>query len=235
MKKLIVYIIWSWYFKTVCINEFYTFICKEYNSENFEICTSQTLRNSLSETGLKNKITIYLLTAGILVLFGYLLYKCIRLWKSIFKKCTHNMVTTWADIYAETNGAQEELSTFLKKSGNFSFQRQPVSWILGKLHECNFQWFIILEIHYTDPNLSLVSSVQFTQSYPTLCDLMKCSTPGFPVHHQLPELAQTYVHWVSDAIQPSHPLSSPSSPAFNLSQYQDLFQFWFYLQSISKI
>ena len=53
---------------------------------------------------------------------------------------------------------------------------------------------------------------------------MDWSTPGFPVHHQLPELAQTHVHWVSDTIQPSHPLSSPSPPAFNLSQNQGLFQ-----------
>jgi len=56
----------------------------------------------------------------------------------------------------------------------------------------------------------------------TLCDPMDCSTPGFPVHHQLLELAQTHVR-VSDAIQPSHPLSSPS-PAFNLSQHQGLSQ-----------
>ena len=62
-----------------------------------------------------------------------------------------------------------------------------------------------------------VSSV--TQSCLTLCDPMDCSTPGFPVHHQLQELAQTHVHRVSDAIQPSHPLSSPSPPAFNLSQH----------------
>ena len=53
---------------------------------------------------------------------------------------------------------------------------------------------------------------------------MDCSMPGFPVHHQLPELAQTHVHWVSDAIQPSHSVSSPSPPAFNLSQCQGLFQ-----------
>ena len=53
---------------------------------------------------------------------------------------------------------------------------------------------------------------------------MDCSTPGLPVHHQLLKLAQTNVHWVSDAIQPSHPLSSPSTPAFNLSQNQGLFQ-----------
>ena len=70
-------------------------------------------------------------------------------------------------------------------------------------------------------------SVQFssvTQSCLTLCDHMDCSTPGFPVHHQLPELTQTHVHWVSDAIQSSHPLSSPSPPAFNLSQHQGLFR-----------
>ena len=61
------------------------------------------------------------------------------------------------------------------------------------------------------------------QSFPTLCDPMDCSTPGFPVYHQFPELAQTHVHRVSDAIQPSHPLSSPSPPAFNLSQNQSFF------------
>ena len=69
---------------------------------------------------------------------------------------------------------------------------------------------------------SSVSSV--AQSCPTLCDPMDCSMPGLPVHHQLPELAQTYVHQVSDAIQPSHPQLSPSPPAFNLSQHQGLFQ-----------
>ena len=70
-------------------------------------------------------------------------------------------------------------------------------------------------------------SVQFssvTQACPILCDPMDCSAPGFPVHHQLLELAQTHVHWVSNAIQPSYPLSSPSPPAFNLTQHQGLFQ-----------
>ena len=68
----------------------------------------------------------------------------------------------------------------------------------------------------------LFSSV--AQSCPTLCDPMDCSTAGLPVHHQLMELAQTHVHRVSDDIQPSHPLSSPSPPAFNLSQRQGLFE-----------
>ena len=63
---------------------------------------------------------------------------------------------------------------------------------------------------------------------------MDCSTPGLPVHHQLPELAQTHVHGVSDAIQPSHPLSSPSPPAFNLSQHQGLFKWVSSLQQLAK-
>ena len=62
------------------------------------------------------------------------------------------------------------------------------------------------------------------QSCPTLCDPMNRSTPGLPVHHQLPEFTQNHVHRVSDAIQPSHPLSSPSPPAPNPSQHQSLFQ-----------
>ena len=72
-----------------------------------------------------------------------------------------------------------------------------------------------------------LQSVQFSsvaQSCPTLCDPMNCSTPGLPVHHQLPEFTQTHVHRVGDAIQLSHPLSSPSPPAPNPSQHQSLFQ-----------
>ena len=71
------------------------------------------------------------------------------------------------------------------------------------------------------------SSVQFisvAQWCPTLYDPMDCSMANFSVHHQLLEPTQTHVHWVSDAIQPSHPLSSPSPPTFNLSQHQSLFQ-----------
>ena len=79
------------------------------------------------------------------------------------------------------------------------------------------------------PNESVpgISSVHFSsvnQSCPTLCDPMNCSTPGLPVHHQLPEFTQTHVHRVSDAIQPFHPRLSPSSPAPNPSQHQSLFQ-----------
>ena len=78
-----------------------------------------------------------------------------------------------------------------------------------------------------------------TLSRVRLCNPMDCSTPGLPVHHQLPEFTQTYVHWVSDAIQPSHPLSSPSPLAFNLSQHQGLvshirwLKYWSFSFSIS--
>ena len=74
------------------------------------------------------------------------------------------------------------------------------------------------EFQFCTPQFS-----SFTQSCPTLCDPKDCSTRGFPVHHQLLELAQTHVHRVSDAIPPSHHLSSPSPPAFNLSHHQGLF------------
>ena len=75
--------------------------------------------------------------------------------------------------------------------------------------------------------LWIISSVQFSlvaQLCLTLCDPMDCSTPSLPVHHQLPELTQTHAHRVSDAIEPSHPLLSPSPPAPNPSQHQGLFK-----------
>ena len=78
-----------------------------------------------------------------------------------------------------------------------------------------------------------VSSV--SQSCPTLCDPIDCSTPGFLVHHQLQKLAQTHVHQVGDAIQPSHPLSPPSPPPVNLSQHQGLFQSVSSLHHVAKV
>ena len=86
-------------------------------------------------------------------------------------------------------------------------------------------WNIIkaIEWGYADYKVNLLFSHSVPQSYLTLCDPLNCSTPSFPVLHYLLEITQTHVHWVSDAIQPSHSLSSPSPPAFNLSQHQGLF------------
>ena len=83
-----------------------------------------------------------------------------------------------------------------------------------------------------------VSSFQFssvTPSCPTLCDPMNRSTPGLPVHHQLPEFTQTHAHRVADAIQPSHPLLSPSPPARNPSQHQGLFQWVNSSHQVAKV
>ena len=80
------------------------------------------------------------------------------------------------------------------------------------------------------------SVVQFSHSVVSdLCNHMDCSTPRFPVHHKLPELTQTHVHWVGDANQPSHPLSSPSPPAFNPSQHQGLFQWVSSSHQVAKV
>ena len=79
------------------------------------------------------------------------------------------------------------------------------------------------------------SSCSLAKLCPTLCDTMDCSTPGFLVLHYLPELAQTHVHQVGDAIQPSYPLSSPSPPTFNLSWNQGLFQLVSSLHQVAKV
>ena len=96
-------------------------------------------------------------------------------------------------------------------------------------HQCSLGRCIIMigrnEILLWNRLLSCLNQLSsVTQLHPTLCDPMDYSMPGFPVLHHLPELAQTHVHRVGDAIQPSHPLSFPSPPAFNLSQHQSLFQ-----------
>ena len=96
---------------------------------------------------------------------------------------------------------------------------------LQEVLEDSRAWFAA--VHGVAKSWTPLSTIQFSsvaQSYPTLCDPMNCSTPGLPVHHQLLEFTQTHVHRVSDAIQPSHPLSSPSPPAPSPSQHQSLFQ-----------
>ena len=107
--------------------------------------------------------------------------------------------------------------------------KQPVN----KAKPCLLEFIAVTE----DTTLT-ESSVKFSsvaQSCPTLCNPMNCTMTGLPVHHQLPELTQTHVHLVGDAIQPSHPLSSPSPPAFNLSQHQGLFQWVSSSYQVAKV
>ena len=100
------------------------------------------------------------------------------------------------------------------------------------------QWCLDLLINQVDSNIFFLVEWTFSsvaQSCPTLCNPMNRSTPGLPVHHQLPEFTQTHVHRVGDAIQPSHPLSSPSPPALNPSQHQSLFQWVNSSHEVAKV
>ena len=120
----------------------------------------------------------------------------------------------------------------LSAGGGRSRSRIHVFWIHSR------RWIQIMEIIHISSKKKNFAVLQFSSaahSCPTLCDPMNCSTPGLPVHHQLPESTQTYAHWVGDAIQPSHPLSSPSPPAPNPSQHQSLFQWVNSLHEVAKV
>ena len=92
-----------------------------------------------------------------------------------------------------------------------------------------------LSWEFHQPGKIDITGVKFSCSAVSVCNPMNHRTPGLPVHHQLPESTQIRVHWVSDAIQPSHPLSSPSLPALNLSQHQSLFKWVSYSHQVTKI
>ena len=92
-----------------------------------------------------------------------------------------------------------------------------------------------LRIYTPKRNENIYQFSSVTQSCLTLCDPMNRSTPGLPVHHQLLGFTQTHVHWVGDAIQPSHPMSSPSPPAPNPSQHHSLFQWVNSSHEVAKV
>ena len=122
-----------------------------------------------------------------------------------------------------TQGSNLDLLHWQADSLALRHQRSPVQPLLQSTLE-RFQETVHSLPVTSNSHLSSCQFRSVAQFCPTLCDPMDCSTPGFPVHHQCLELAQTHVHQVGDAIQPSHPLSSPSLPSFNLSQHQGLFK-----------
>ena len=127
---------------------------------------------------------------------------------------------------------------FLTSTHNSS--ERELAGVINTARECgNCDFCHHLEVVLTSFPLLLwaVSSscCSAVQSCPTFCNPMDCSPPGFPILHHLLELAQTHVHWVSDAIQPSHPLLSPSPSAFNPSQQQDLFQWVSSSHQVAKV
>ena len=113
-----------------------------------------------------------------------------------------------------------------------------VSALLDSVNTVPFPVLVFFRPMIILTSINIFSSVQFSsvgQSCPTLCDPMDWSMLSLPVHRQLPEFTQTHVHWVSDAIQPSHPLSSPSPPVFNLSQHQGLFKWVGSSHQVAKV
>ena len=136
-------------------------------------------------------------------------------------------------------------STSFASSTRFKWGENEWVNILRKFH-CFLNVYLVENVHSLQSNYYTFRwiqkyfcfSLQFSsvaQSCPTLCDPMDCSTPGLPVHHQLPEFTQTHVHWVSDTIQPSHPLLSPSPPTFSLSQHESLFKWVSSSPEVAKV
>ena len=125
------------------------------------------------------------------------------------------------------------------------FCAQPFLWSSSHISTwqqrqgvCNYSILWVRNLRHRELTNPTHSSVQFSsvaQLCPTLCDPMNHSTPGLPVHHQLLEFTQTHIHWVGDAIQPSHPLPSPSPPALILSQHQGLFQWVSSSYQVAKV
>ena len=136
---------------------------------------------------------------------------------NLFQSCVHCWVF---QIHWHTECSTFTASSFRICSSSTGIPSPPLA-------------LFIVMLPKAQKNLVQFSSV--TQSCPTLCDPMNCSTPGLPVHHQLPEFTQTLVHRVGDAIQPSHPLSPSSPPALNLSQHQGLFKWVSSSHQVAKV
>ena len=159
----------------------------------------------------------------------------------------HNLVV-WSKgsgVRARVKTQDLSLSKFLALSRLFNF---PVTWFprlkMWTTVPTSERWehcrtgskiSTSVSIFITRINTVPVQFSSVAQSCPTLCDLLDRTMPGLPVHHQLPEFTQNHVHWVSDAIQPSCPLSSPSPPALNLSQHQGLLQWDGFSHQVAKV
>ena len=120
----------------------------------------------------------------------------------------------WFDLLAVRGVSRVFPNTTVQKHQFFG--AQPSVWSNSHIH-------------------TLIQFSSVAQSCLTLCSPLDYGIPGFPVHHQVPELTQTHVHWVSDTNQPSHPLSSPSPPTFNLSQHQGLFKWVSSSHQVAKV
>ena len=137
----------------------------------------------------------------------HLTFSSVQFWTSLVAKLVKNPRTvqeTWVQSLVWEDPLEKRKAT----------HSSILAW--------RFTWTMSMGLQTVGHNWRTFTFSSVSQSCPTLCHPMDCSTPGFPIHHQLPEFTQIHVHRVSDTIQPSHPLSSPSSPTFNLSQHQGI-------------
>ena len=173
---------------------------------------------------------------------GLMLKLKLRYFGYVMEELTHLKIPwCWERLKAEGEGDDrrwewlgsitDSMDMSLVKFQEFAIDRKR--WHAA-VHGVAKSWTGLIDsterMHYIPETIRLVD-----QSCPTLCEPMNRSTPGLPVHHQLPEFTQTYVHWVSEAIQPSHPLSSPSPPVPNPSQHQSIFQWVNSSHEVAKV
>ena len=161
---------------------------------------------------------------GVLTLYSGLMYTIEKLWVGgQVVWLTFYPRIFFCELRAFTLLLQAFISLFLLLSPAHHFSHIATTRVI-------LTWNQILSLPFFSQSVSSV-----VQSCPTLCDPMNRSTPGLPVHHQLPEFTQTHIHRVGDAIQPSHPLLSPSPPALNPSQHQGLFQWVNSSHEVAKV
>ena len=179
--------------------------------------------------------------------------------RGAWRAAVHGVTQSWTRLsnWAQAVSAWIHTANTPKTRGDWCFESGgdtlKVTWLEGSISKIQIQvtllaktiptarssflWGLCLPQRGLESNSSSAchQSSPVAQSCLTLCDPMGCSTPGFPVHHQLLELAQTHVHLVGDAIQPPHLLSPPFPPAFNLSQQQGLFQWVSSSHQVAKV
>ena len=163
----------------------------------------------------------------LLVLFWINCYQIINKKKSFLKFYLHLFLLQHSSILCVVPNFWPMLFTYFLNNFFLTCLIKQVYWQQIQ------SLFVLLRkslFSFTSVKFSLV-----TQSCPTLCHPMDCSMPGLPAHHQLPKFTQTHVHWVGDAIQPSHRLSSPSPPALNLSEHQGLFKWVSSSHQVAKV
>ena len=156
----------------------------------------------------------------------------LSLLSTVLESFLHRHNTTIIDYESRPQFIKEELCrALLSKSIVTSsvLLLNTVKWFRKSLSSISWEESTYVSLIFLPPQFSSV-----TQSCLTLCDSMNLCTPGLPVHHQLLELTQPHGRWVGDAIQPFHPLSSPSPPALNLYQHQGLFQWVSSSQKLAK-